>query len=334
LPWLQVRGSNLVNTAGDRIVLRGVSLLGLDGAPPDPERGFAAGAGVTEETLDAVLEWGGTVLRIAINRNRVLGGSARWNRRDYLADLDAVIRHAAHRGAYTLLSLRRLAEERAFGTLAGAANSIAPQPDYRTIGMWRVLCERYADEPAVLFDLYAAPHAALVDDSRGLGADWDRWTLWVQMAVAALRRVHPRALCFVCGLDWGTDLSGFPVVGTGGDPIPNLVYAAHLVPARRSPWSAVQALARRHPVFITEWQGDDAHITWAEHTALALDAAGVGWTAAHWRGDAPLVRTVGRQQVRTGFGTVVRRALTLATSPRIPAQPGLLPGLSLYPEMR
>jgi len=325
-----VRGSSLVTTAGDPIILRGVSLLGMDAAPPHPEGGFAGGAGVTEETLDAALGWGGAVVRIAINRDRVLGRSAHWSRRDYLADLDGIIRHAAHRGAYTLLSLRRLDEESVFGTAAGTANPIPPQPDYGTIRMWRLLGERYADEPAVLFDLHTAPHAALPDDRSGFDTDWDRWTLWVQMAVAELRRVHPRAVCVVCGLKWGTDLSGFPVLGTGGNPIPNLVYGAHLAPSRHSPWPAVESLAHRHPVFITEWRGDDAHITWGERMALALAAAGVGWTAAHWDGDPPLVRTVGRRSLRTGFGTVVHRALTQTTALRIAARPGHLAGLPTY----
>ena len=330
LPWLQVRAHRLVTVAGDAIILRGLSLLGLDSIPPDPDRGFAAGAGMTEEMLNAALDWGATVLRLAINRDRVLAGSAGWSPWDYLSDLDGIIRHAANRGAYSLLSLRRLDEGSVFGTTAdGTANFIAPQPDYDTIGMWRLLGERYADEPAVLFDLYAAPHAALADDLSGFDTDWSRWTLWVQMMVAELRRVHPRAVCFVCGPDWGTDVSGFPVIGTGGDPIPNLVYAVHLVPTRRNPWTTAQALARRHPVFVTEWQGDEAHVTWGEQMAMTLGAAGVGWTAAHWSGDTPLVRTVGRQRVPTSFGTVVRRALTTAALPRIAAPPDLLAGLSV-----
>lgn len=330
LPWLQVRGHRLVTVAGDAIILRGLSLLGLESAPPDPDRGFAAGAGMTEGMLNAALDWGATVLRLAINRDRVLAGSAGWSPWDYLSDLDGIIRHAANRGAYSLLSLRRLDEGSVFGTTAdGTANYIAPRPDYDTIGMWRLLGERYAEEPAVLFDLYTAPHAALADDLSGFDTDWIRWTLWVQMMVAELRRVHPRAVCFVCGPDWGTDVSGFPVIGTGGDPIPNLVYAVHLVPTRQNPWTTVQALARRHPVFVTEWQGDEVHVTWGEQMAITLGAAGVGWTAAHWNGDTPLIRTVGRQQVPTSFGTVVRRALATAASPRIAAQPDLLAGLSV-----
>lgn len=316
LPWLRTNGNRIVTLAGAPITLRGISLLGLDSSPPDPVRGFAAGAGITEATLATLLDWGGNVIRLAINRNRVLYGSAGWSAWDYLAELDWIIQTAANRGAYTLLSLRRLDDESVFGTFEGdKPNVIAPQPDYDTIGMWRLLGERYADEPAVLFDLYTSPHGALPDDLTGFDTDWIRWTAWVQMMVADLRRMHPRALCFVSGLDWGADLSGFPVAGTGGEPIPNLVYTAHLVPRGNQPWPTLRALAQRYPVFVSEWGDQQATITWGEQTATLLRATGIGWSAAHWNGAAPLVRTVNGQALPTGFGAVVQRALALTTEP-------------------
>lgn len=316
LPWLRTNGNRIVTLAGAPITLRGISLLGLDSSSPDPVRGFAAGAGITEATLATLLDWGGNVIRLAINRNRVLYGSAGWSAWDYLAELDWIIQTAANRGAYTLLSLRRLDDESVFGTLDGdKPNVIAPQPDYDTIGMWRLLGERYADEPAVLFDLYTSPHGALPDDLTGFDTDWIRWTAWVQMMVADLRRMHPRALCFVSGLDWGADLSRFPVAGTGGEPIPNLVYTAHLVPGGNQPWPTLRALVQRYPVFVSEWGDQQATITWGEQTAALLCATGIGWSAAHWNGAAPLVRTVNGQALPTGFGAVVQRALALTTEP-------------------
>ena len=91
-----------------------------------------------------------------------------------------------------------------FGGSAGIAaagdarpNVLAPQPDYDAIGMWRILGERYADEPAVLFDLYSTPHPALPDDLTGMYSEWESWRLWTRLAIADLRRVHPRASRFV-----------------------------------------------------------------------------------------------------------------------------------------
>jgi hypothetical protein len=329
LPWLRVQGNRVATLSGKPVILRGVSLLGMEESPPVPGRGFAAGAGITPAGLEAIFDWNVNVIRVAINRDRVLNGSGAWTAWDYLNDLDWIIQSAAGRGAYTLLSLRRLDEATVFGTLDGERpNYLAPQPDYDTIGMWRVLGERYADEPAVLFDLYASPHAALADDLTGFDTDWTRWTLWVQMMVAELRRVHPGALCMVCGLDWGTDLSGFPVVGTGGRPIPNLIYAAQLFPQRTNPWPALRTLGRGQPVFITEWGGWQANISWGVQAAMNLRAAGCGWTAAHWNGEPRLVRVQNGRSLATGFGAVVQRELALSGEPRAALQPAHLSALT------
>lgn len=316
LPWLRATGSRIATPGGEPVVLRGVNLLGLDAAGPHPERGFAAGAGISEATVDAALGWGGNVIRLAINRDRVLNGYGRFGPWEYLADLDRVIERAASRGAYTLLSLRRLDDFTVFGTRPGpdgaeSLNFIAPQPDYDTIGMWRILGERYADEPAVLFDLFTSPHAALGDDLTGFDTDWPLWSFWVRLMVADLRRVHPRALCFVSGLDWATDLSGLPVIGTGGRPIPNLVYAAHLTPRQGGLKPPALALARKHPLFVSEWGGGPADTAWGERMARTFRAEGFGWTAAHWNAEPLLARTVGGRVLPTPFGAVVRRALAM-----------------------
>lgn len=317
LPWLRVSGNRVVDLDSVHVRLRGVNLPGLDSSPVDSELGFAAGAGITRETIDTVLSWGTNVIRVAINQQRVLKGSGVLSGWDYLADLDWIIRHAAEGGAYTMLSLRRLDESTVFGTLPGAnaerlPNVIAPQPDYDTVGMWRLIGERYSDEPAVLFDLYTSPHSALVDDLTGFDTDWDLWTLWVRMIVAELRRQHPRALCFVSGLNWAADLSGLPIVGTEGQPIPNLVYSAHVYPRRDTPLAAICALSRSHPVFVTEWGGWQSDISWGERTAMVLRDVVAGWTAAHWNAEPPLIQASGSRLAPTAFGAVVRRELAMA----------------------
>jgi hypothetical protein len=335
LPWLCTTGNQITTADGQPVLLRGVNLLGLDSADPDATEGFAAGAGLSATVIAEMLDWGSTVLRVAINGRRVLRGSGAWSAWDYLTDLDRIVAQAAAGGAFTLLSLRRLDEETTFGTLPGpdgerAPNLIAPHPDYDAVGIWRLLGERYADEPAVLYDLYTAPHAPLLDDLTGFTTDWDLWTLWVQWMTAELRRVHPRALCFVSGQAGGTDLSGFPVLGTAGRPIPNLVYALHLAAdrsplGRRDPWPALRALASRHPLFVTEWRAGADDVRWAEWTELALRAAGIGWTAAHLTDEPPLVRAAvpGGRGTSTRFGAVVRRALADAARPTPPPWPAL-----------
>ena len=311
LPWLRVVGPQLLTTDDRPVILRGIGLLGLDLTEVDPDDGFAPAIAAAEEALAGLLAWRPNVVRLAINRDRVLSsieGVSGW---DYLDALDQVIARAAAGGAYTMLSLRRLSDDAVFGTRGGVPNPIAPQPDADTIGMWRVLGERYAEEPAVLFDLFTAPHAALPDDLTGFDTSWTLWTTWVQMMVADLRQSHPRSVCFVCGLDWGADLSGFPVIGTGGAPLVNLVYAGRLAPDGTASWPALRALARSHPVFISEWAAGPSVLS-AEQTAVQLRGSGLGFAAAPWNGEAPLASSRSGRVVPTPFGLVVQRALALA----------------------
>ena len=325
LPWLRVTANRITTIDGTPVVLRGIGIAGLDSAPPDATAGFAIAAGLTEAVFDAALGWGPNVVGVAINRDRVLAGAPPWTAWDYLAELDEIVRRAATEGAYTILSLRRLDEVTIFGTRTGpdgisTANLVAPQPDYDTIGVWRLLGERYAGEPAVLFDLYSAPHQRLEDDLTGFDSDWELWRSWVRLMVAELRRMHPRALCIVAGHDWATDLTGFPVAGTDNRPIPNLVYAAHLAEGLEQRWPSVRALSRRSPVLISYWTAGSVAGQGAERTAASLEAEGLGWIA--WplcqipgAEEVPLVRVAGAGVDATRFGAVVRRALALGREP-------------------
>lgn len=135
--------------------------------------------------------------------------------------------------------------------------------------------------------------------------------------VADLRQGHPRALCFVSGLDWGADLSGFPVIGTDGEAIGDLVYTAHIYPQRPVSLAVIQALSRKHPLFVTEWGGEASNLGWGERIARALRSVGVGWTAAHWNAEPVLVQSRGQQLLPTRFGSVVYRELALEGVPLV-----------------
>ena len=312
LPWLRVDGTRIVTIAGHPVTLRGVNVAGL--GPPACGHDLAAG-GMDEPGLEALVELGVGTVRVPIDRDRLLVGAGEWSALDHLVELDRIVEQVASSGAYTVLSLRTLGDT-TFGTLPDGSggrvpNSLAPQPDYDCIGLWRALGQRYADEPAVLFDLFAAPHAALPDDLTGMDADWDRWSLWVRLAVAELHRTHPRAVCLVTGLDWGTDLDGFPILGTANEPVPNLVYAATISADRPEP--PLRALARRLPVLVTEL---DAPATAIAARAAGLAALGIGWIATA-RPDRPfVVPGPGGRIDPSVLGSSIRRAI--ATIPGRP----------------
>jgi hypothetical protein len=307
LTWLRVAGNRIVSSDGTPVVLRGVNLT-------DHETEL--------DRLTAYLDWGANVVRVAIDRDRVLGASAALDD-GYLGGLDAVIETAAQAGAYTIVSLRSLGELTAFGTLPdGSVNPVAPQPDADSIGMWRIVGERYEAEPAVLYDLFAAPHARLPDDLTGFDTSWALWSTWVQFMVAELRTAHPRALCIASGLDWGRDLSGFPVPGLNGDPLVNLAYGTVVAPGRGGDPAAVTLAARRLPMLVTEWTpGLSGQSIGSESTTARLAGAGIGWVAA-----GRLVREHQGQLVPTDAGMTVQRALARSPAPSVGTPPGGVQG--------
>src|SRR5262249_20291076 len=113
LPWLRTHGRAMVTLEGAGVVLRGISLRGLHTAARGG--GFAGAA-----ALDETLAWGPTVLRVAINRSRVLGSSGQLRAPGYFEAIDAIVARAAQDGAYTMLSLDRLDEGTVFGTTTAA----------------------------------------------------------------------------------------------------------------------------------------------------------------------------------------------------------------------
>lgn len=321
LPWLYVDGNRVKALNGEPVVLRGFTL-------GEPEMPWPASDAPPNGILEAAAASGANAIRVPIDRGRVLGATDGLTPSGYVDLLDTVVGTAADSGMWTVLSLASLDDTGVYGTTVDAqghtvVERAAPQPDYDSVGMWHLLGERYSDEPAVLFDLYAAPRPAHADDVSGFRGDWDTWILWARLAVAELRRTHPRALCLVSGHSAGTDVSGLPLLGTADAPIPNIVYGVRMTPRRSAPWPAVTALAARHPVLVTEWGTDGtAAVGGLERTAELLRGAGIGWFArdAHPGGTPPAI--AGATPYPDRFGDIVRRALALAAdSPWAAANP-------------
>ena len=160
---------------GAPVRLRGVNRSGLEYAVPDPPggaRGFLDAVGIDEAEIATIArEWGANVIRIPFNQDFALNGSRGRSAEDYLVALDTVIAWAARHDCYTLLDLQWLDITRVFGTTDGMGmtpNRVAPLPDASSVTLWTTLARRYAEEPAVLFDLFNEPHDLLADDPHGL----------------------------------------------------------------------------------------------------------------------------------------------------------------------
>lgn len=312
LPWLLTYDNEIVTTEGEVVLLRGINLPDMEVlyAQADP----AAGTGTARlhEAVAEVLSWGATIVRLGFKPGRLLpSGSAPAS--DYLERIDTVITRASAGNCYT--ALYPLAEP---GEVAGAPYLSNLRHD-DVVACLRALADRYASEPAVLLDLGCAPGDLLAGETPSRQAAWAAWIAVVPNLVADLRLRHPRAFCFVGGLDKGADVAGFPVTGQTGRPIPGLAYTASLCPAAQDALTRLKQLAAAHPVFVSEWGGSTIDMVWdaawGERMAVLMDTVAIGWAASFGSGDAALLRPVqsGRFTL-TPFGAVVKRALVRANA--------------------
>ena len=292
-----------MTVAGHPVILRGANVPSL--GPTDHRAEL--GSGPDEAAAAALLALGVTALRIHVAPRRARGRTGRSITVDQLAGLDRIIDLASSSGAYTILSLPTFGDPmaaRPSTTARQVAGRRRPRIDRDAVGLWRAIGQRYADEPAVLFELDPAAGVLTTGDRPSTADDWTRWALWVRLLVAELRRTHPRAVCIAGGLAAGTDLDGFPLLGTADEPIPNLVYGATVSTDRREP--PLRTMGGRLPVVVTELDVPAASVP--ARTAV-LAALGIGWIATT-RQDVPLVApSRGGRLEPTGLGASIRRAV-------------------------
>ncbi len=212
------------------------------------------------DCLAALLNWGVNVIRLRLDTDQT----------DY-QELDELIALSAARGAYTVLAAGRT-------PLVGAS---VP---------WRRLARRYADEPAVLFELDSAtpaPHP-----------------LYLRLMLAELRAEHPAAVCLApCRPEAPDDV----LAGIDGEPLANLLYTLHLR-QNAAPMTGLAELVRRWPLFVTGWDAEAQ----SERIAQLLIGLNVHWTTD--TGNSGLLLETRGVVVPTSAGHGLRRALALGVA--------------------
>jgi aryl-phospho-beta-D-glucosidase BglC (GH1 family) len=326
LPWLETSGPRILRSDTMLpVLLRGVNRSGLEYSEPN-DGGFLAAAGITAEEIGSIVsDWGANIIRVPFNQDWALRGRKGCSAEEYLAALDQVIGWASELGAYTILDLQWLSAETIYGHTrhpkrGKAPNRVAPTPDADSIVLWRMLAERYRDEPAVLFDLFNEPHDPIGDDFlpiHVIGPDGEvaavdasfvgpeEWLPWAKRLVAEIREVRPNGLILVGGVDWAFDLRGVRVEA------PDIVYSVHIYPNRkpRTWWKALGG-ADEVPVFVGEWGGTADDLEFGRKLSARLRRLGLGWTAWSWADYPELVVTPRAPNFDpTAFGALVRDEL-------------------------
>ncbi len=309
LPWLRVEGRFLVDERDRVRLLRGVTLQGLERAAP---QGSTFPLPLSSAEAAMLRSWGATVVRLPLAQDLALEGRGEADGEDYLEAVDAAVATAAAAGLYTILQLSLLSSLLPTHRGPGGECYDPPLPDPGSLDFWGILARRYAEEPAVLFQLFGPPHdPGPGDATAGLlpRVTWPVWRNHLLAMLGELRREHPRAVALVPGL--GSELSGFPLPFSDGSPVPHLIYGLTLpAGASAAGLGELRRLGRQESVAALGITAGPLEGRQVQALGPRLAQAGIHWLAAAWsEGPEALVMRQRGRLAPTPLGRAFQGAL-------------------------
>ena len=292
-PYIQTQGSFIVDENGHVVILRGVTVRGLDTVGPQSGQSVPAALTLDASNLATITDqWGADLVRLPFAASTILNGNGSLAASDLLAGLDATVAAVTDAGAYVLLAL-----EAAAGT--GPADTDALQ-------VWQTLATRYRDEPRVFYEVFASS-SPIAGDFAALFAT----------VIATIRQQDAASLIFLPGSANGLDVMAVPARDSAGNLLTNLVYTI-AVSVQSVPNPAVlSAVAGIYPVFASAWSDDGSDLgRQASRVADLFERCGIGWAAANWNSNPRLVTDAAAGDFSpTIWGNVVLRAMRLTAPP-------------------
>ena len=264
---LMVVGNQFVSTStGCTIVLRGVNVDSLEYNSSGNDVGVCND--IVAATSAAITQWHANLIRIPLSQDFWFGvgnsKTATPNQAAYRALVDTLVGTCRNKNAYCLLDLH-WSGNGTWGTAVQQEN----MPDVHSTQFWADVAARYANNPAVLFDLYNEP--------KGI-TDWGVWrngdptgsvvgfvSPGMQSLLGTIRTAGAQNVVVAGGLDWAYDLSGVPSNALTDQPGGRgVAYATHIYPWKGSaPWvpangdAKIKPAGDLYPVIVGEF-GQDA----------------------------------------------------------------------------
>ena len=267
---LRVEGRQLTTQDGRVRHLQGFSTPGLEWNP--------TGENTHQSFEVAIRDWNVNVIRLPVKSTYWFGeGCVYYPQHDggaaYRKLVDELIDYARQHGCYVILDLQEF-----------------QAPTKKHAAFWTSAAARYANHPAVLFDILNEPHDigwkewrdGLADNTNSIG---------MQALINAVRATGARNVIVAAGIDWGYDLSGLTEGYTLTDSKGNgIIYSTHIYPWK-SDWNTkILKAARDFPVLVGEVGCQDkpmpfetkiAHdpYTWAPEVLAFIQRNQLNWTA-------------------------------------------------------
>ncbi len=278
---LTTQGSDILDSAGDPVQLKGVTWFGLDTPACAPQ-------GLWSQSLDTVLDEiagaGFTMLRLPWSNDCVETGSPSGIDTSANPDLqgvstlelmDAVVDGAAERDLRVVL-----VHQRAVGDEIQELWYTSSYPDEQWLQDWLTVAQRYADHPAVVgADLHNEPHGPAC---WGCGEPAIDWHAAATRAGNAILEVAPTWLVMVAGVQtaqggeaswWGSELSDVPTRPVELSTPGRLVYTAHDWPVSvaKQTWFSDPAYPANLPAV---WEAKWAFLTTQDVAPVVLSGFG------------------------------------------------------------
>jgi hypothetical protein len=328
---LKVEGHTLVTADGAPIHLRGVNCAGLEWS--------VDGDGHIARTVEvAISDWHANLIRLPLAQDRWFGHTPQ--QKDggaaYRALVQQIVDYCSAHDAYILLDLH-WSDAGEWGRNIGQHHL----PDKNSLVFWKDAAARFANNPAVLFDLYNEP----------AHINWEQWfaggtvhetdeksnakltyeAVGLPALAAAIRSTGARNVIVASGLNWAYELDGVPGQREIADPDGHgVIYAEHPYPhgfehighETIAQWAARLAMiAEKVPVIVTEFGSEERmwkfpagsgynDEKWNREMIATLEAHGWNWTAWDFHPAAgPTLIADWNYTPTADFGVWVKQAL-------------------------
>lgn len=254
---LHVAGNSLVNSAGEKVVLKGVDIPSLEtlnlGEGPNP-------GGILASVDWAIYKWHVKLIRLPVCQDR-WEGKAPVDYHGHPDDValyrrlvDRIVATASRANVYVLIDMH-WSDMDVWGRNIGQHK----MPDDNTTTAWHHIAAHFANNPAVLFDAYNEPHDVSWPVWRNGGTVTESGTTYhtpgMQGLVDTIRSTGANNVIAVGGLAWAYDISGV-VKGyaiKGG----NIIYSTHIYPPQPIDWDAtIGPVGKVAPILVGEFGAD------------------------------------------------------------------------------
>ena len=290
---LKVAGTQIVNSRGEPVLLRGVNAASMEWS--------SDGQGhILQTVTTAIRDWHVNLIRLPLSQDRWFGKGPEQidGYSSYRALIHQIVDLCATNQCYIILDLH-WSDCDEWGKNIGQHS----MPDANSVAFWKDFAPVYANNPAVIFDLYNEPH----------DVSWDVWlhggmikdtpntrdqmaspktyqAIGMQTMLDTVRATGANNMVIAGGLELAYDFSGILDGRQLADPHGSgVVYANHCYDNKHESvdtWIAkMEQASAKLPVIVTEFGGNAGPSrvvpsdNWLLHVMRALDEHHWSWTA-------------------------------------------------------